>query len=381
MKENQGVFYYLIYSLRKTFFLLKLFVFSVLMFFIVSGFYSVDEGNIAIHLRFGEILGENEKGVVSPGGPYFALPYPLDEIVYLPTTIQEVSLEDAFWMGDPLGIDYNKLDPKINGYLLTGDKNIVHAWVSASFQIRADQKTQSIVNPILFYKNIGNIENAKKFVLKIVENALVTFVSSQTIDDFYSGNIDYEMLKNLVQDHLDILNSGISLLKVSIQKRSVPSFLLDDFKAVNRAESEKAQAIEIAEKERADKLNQLAGSFYNEIIKSIYLFVEKEGMHAKTDQKNSLFNNLFENIVLGGEVSQILEGARTYRNQTLNELKTFHDRLEKLKEAYEENPSLFKERHFQQVLETIFTKDSKKILYSSELGKELFIDLSAKTMF
>lgn len=72
-------------------------------------------------------------------------------------------------------------------------------------------------------------------------------------------------------------------------------------------------------------------------------------MSAPLDKKTSSLNKLFENITLGCEVSQILEGARTYHNHTLDELKRFHNRIEKLEDSYKENPSLFKERHFQKI--------------------------------
>lgn len=68
------------------------------LIFLFSNIYWVEEGQVAIHTRFGRILEKGNHCTVMPRGPYFALPYPIDRIIRIPTGIGKVAVDKAFWV-------------------------------------------------------------------------------------------------------------------------------------------------------------------------------------------------------------------------------------------------------------------------------------------
>jgi len=171
-------------ALRVMFFILKLVMIAVVVAFIFSGCYSVESQNVAVRLLFGRIVGETPKQqVIEAGGPYFAAPYPIMQVVMVPITNRTVNIDKAFWLEVPAGGAgrtvaeqagrAGPLDPEKDGSLLTADANIVHARWAMNYRV---------TNPVQFIRRVGDPGSPQK--LAAAGDKLVEVVAA------YDGEFD-----------------------------------------------------------------------------------------------------------------------------------------------------------------------------------------------
>lgn len=117
----------LIRLLRYSFAMLSLAIAVLLIWYIIfAGYFTVNPQERAIVLRFGKIVDEFKEGW------HWVYPYPISKVVKIPFTKQTLKTR-VFWhktdakafMNDeaPQG---GPLNPAVEGYLLTGDANIIH---------------------------------------------------------------------------------------------------------------------------------------------------------------------------------------------------------------------------------------------------------------
>ncbi len=284
---------------------------------VLSGTYWVDEGTVAVHLRFGEIIGRGNNGVIKPGGPYPAFPEPVDRIVIVPTALQRISLEDGFWCGRG---SRDGLRPGEDGSLLTGDLNIVHGRWQVMFRIPPEGD-----GAIRFVRSLGDMNRASLLVKSAAERAVVSVVGRTGVDDFTRGNIDEREMTILAQRFLDDLDCGLEILDMS---RSAPPQYpfqaMDAFMAVNEAESAKLKAIENAWKERENMLNRVAGILHRELTEAIEVY-DGEGLSVKKE-----IDALLDDDRLGGDASVLMQDARLYRTEVVEKIRGRSELFSKL---------------------------------------------------
>lgn len=352
-------------SLKSTFGILKYVMLTLLAAFCLSGLYFVEEGTVAVHTRFGNIINGQESGVIEPGGPYFAFPSPIDEVIRIPTTLQEINLQKVFWTHND--------EP-----LLTGDKNIVHAKWSATFRVQHDAAGgQNHAAPLLFVKNTGTMKNGRIVVENVLEQAVVQIVAQSRVEDFYQGKIKTGAVRCLAQQALDRLRSGITLTSVALRDRTVPQEVSGDFQAVNRAESEKASKIESAQQMRAKTMNRVAGSGYPILLDTLkdYERAKKAGDDKAIRDIETTINDLLLGDEVGGKVAAAIQDARTYHTRTVQTLRGAAGRFQEMLALYNENPDLFKHRQTQDGLERIFRGDIKSYYLPPGDDKTLYLEI------
>ena len=124
MKKKKTLFADILGTLTKYFIIL---VVVVVICIALSGLKIVDSGNVAVILRFGEIVGDSYEEQVHEPGLLFSFPYIIDEVVIVPTgSVIEQSITTHFTDRD------TTLSTADGGYVITGDQSI--AVISASVQ-------------------------------------------------------------------------------------------------------------------------------------------------------------------------------------------------------------------------------------------------------
>jgi membrane protease subunit HflK len=107
-------------------------VFAVILM-ALSGIYRVQGNEAAVVLRFGKLVGNTPEKQIKKPGLHFALPFFVDDIIKIPVhTIHERDIATHFGTGNG-SIDK---DVERNGYLLTGDNNVVLINVKIKYQIK-----------------------------------------------------------------------------------------------------------------------------------------------------------------------------------------------------------------------------------------------------
>lgn len=374
-------------ALKSTFRVLKYVMVLMLCAFALSGLYFVEEGSIAIHTRLGRIAGEPGHEIVEPGGPYFALPSPLDEIRIVPTRMQELAIHNSFWFRESetdakLSLEKQKvvqaLAPEVHGSLLTGDKNIVHARWAVSFRVsRRNEKGGIQENALLFFRNVGSMERAGILLAAAMERAIIHIVGRTGVNAFYKGDIDTGAIQRLAQRELDELQTGLSITAVSLQDRTVPLATLHAFQAAGQAESEKARQIEKAGQERAQILNRAAGAGHEKLLAALDAYERtRAGGDAKAvNAAESAIDDLMLSNEVGGAVSSIIRSAMTSRTQTVEFVRGASQRFEAMLALHNENPHLYRSRQLQDTIQRIFEGRVESFHLPQQDAKTLYLEV------
>ncbi len=123
------------------------FLIGVIIIWILSGFYQVGAGEVGVVERLGQYLtlpsGQPE---LAEPGLHYHLPWPIDRIHIIPLNHEHL-LEVADFDAPPTtyaslkkkymrqGIPRREVDAIFDPYLITGDKNILHAKISVQYEI------------------------------------------------------------------------------------------------------------------------------------------------------------------------------------------------------------------------------------------------------
>lgn len=377
-------------ALKSTFRVLKYVMGLMLCAFALSGLYFVEEGTVALHTRLGRIAGGSGQEIVVPGGPYFALPSPLDEIRIIPTTIQEVVLHNSFWFRESEAdanlslekrVSIQSLAPEIHGSLLTGDKNIVHARWAASFRLSRQNASSDIqANALRFFHNVGSMERARIILAAALERAVIRVIGRTGVNDFYKGDIDTGAIRQLVQTEMDELQTGLAVTAVSLKERTVPLATLPEFQAAGQAESEKARQIEEAGQERARILNRAAGGGHDKLLTALDAYEHtRAGGDAKAVQiAEAAIDDLLLGDEAGGAVSSLIRSAMTSRTQTVEFVRSAAQRFEAMLALHNENPSLYRSRQLQDTIQRIFESDVQSFHLPQQDAKTLYLEVDGK---
>lgn len=362
----------LAYALRAGFGILRVLAAVLGIAFFVSNIYWVPEGSVALQSRLGMLLGEKYGNAVRrPGGPYFACPYPIDRVTKYPTSLREVAVENAFWLegdesdlGDGSMVRGESLRPGVHGSLITGDKNLVQGTWIVRFQLGSSGRGRGADRDIVsFARTVGTIGAANELVRVLAEEAIVTVVAGTKVADFVAGRIDHERVSGLIQAKLDSLGAGLRVTGVSASTYLPPYSLADDFQAVTRAESEKALQIEKAVRYRISTLSEVAGEQWELLLEHLnaYELTRSDGDPQARRRSLKRAEELVLSGMLGGQVAQQLDRARTDKTRTIERARAAALRFDELLPAYRRDPLVLKEQLRQEALAQLYADPTSRV--------------------
>jgi len=383
-------------ALSVTFFVLKIAMVVLILVYAGSQVFNVEEQQVAVKLRFGKIVNAQQgtsAAIIEAGGPHFAFPYPIDNVVKVPINQQTVELNRAFWYQlterdigktpDELAASKTgPLNPELDGSLITGDANIVHAKWAIQYQIS---------NPVAFIEHIAEpsrdpgavTDAAGRLVRLATEQAVVTVVAQQTADDVLRGAVNTTAVRKQAQDTLDILNSGIQVLDVTVSDPTMPFAVRAAYQAAINAENQKSQAINAAEQERSRILGEAAGEAYQPLLDLIGSYellsrgsaADRELLDDSQRQIDAVFRELeivapapndpdrMVAVDVGGEAAAVINQARTYRTRLVAQLKGQARTFESLLPEYQQNPRIVINRLWQDARELVLSNEDAESFY------------------
>jgi membrane protease subunit HflK len=165
---------------------------------------------MAVKLRFGRPVGVGREQLLQPG-LHWKLPYPIDEVVYIPVGETHTLTSTAGWYAvtpeeeasgqTPMPLPY--LRPGVDGYTLASDGNIIHVRATMSYRISAN-------DPLSYAFNFAQVTNLLQDVL---DNALAYASARFNADDaLYRDKLAFqELILARVNALADQLRLGISL--------------------------------------------------------------------------------------------------------------------------------------------------------------------------
>lgn len=362
-------------ALRVSFVALKAAMLLIVLAFLASGLFKVNEQQRALKSRFGRIVGEPGRQVLEPGGPYFAWPYPIEQVVRIPTSPQQLNLNTSFWYeSEPGSLGQTRaqrrgragpLNPEKDGSLLTGDANLIHARWSVTYMVREDRCVDYVTH-------VKDAQAAQRLVKAAVEGGVVRAAAQWPADDLMQAQ-HMEEAKRYAQHALDAVHSGMEITTLSLREADYPLDVGAVVQAVLDAESEKAKLIEEAQQQSNQILGRAAGEAYEPLLALIQQY-ELAVDHPKQDgaapRLLSQIDHAFaqraidhggESVPIGGEVATLLNEARTYRTSIVTRVRSEAQYFNSLLPEYRKNPSIVMNRLWEDAREQIFLGDVETI--------------------
>ncbi|MEM8737959.1 MAG: SPFH domain-containing protein [Planctomycetota bacterium] len=398
-------------ALRLSFGLLRLVMIVLIVGYLFSGFYQVGQQESAVVTRFGKIVEDREGNTAKERGLHFGWPYPIDQVVKVPTNDRSLSLNRAFVYegeGTP-----GPLNPERDGSLITGDVNLVHA----RFQV-----LYAITDPEDFLRNIGDpagvteievevstgaetervvIERtglmaAQELVRNFAEQGIVHAVGSVTADEVLAGRFSGGQAQRLAQEKLDELAVGITIRNISFDTGAaeMPLAVRDAYGLVSQAEAQKSTVINEAESERTQLLGEAGGKAALPVAGNdgplVRLVKEYElattlGDTARLAELDTRLRAVFRGLAvptdagtvdIGGETATVINTALIAKSQISERIKTEAETVLELREAFARDPQLFKERRWQYVAREVFGEDSGIELMYVPSGQRLLLEMN-----
>ena len=216
-------------------------VFAILLiFWIATGFYKVEEAERGVVLRFGQHVETTQRGL------HWHLPVPIEHV-------EKVDVTKVYTI-------------PINSTMLTQDENIVDIIGTVQYQIDNAEK-------YLF-----NVRHPEISLTQVTESALRQSIGRSKMDYVITegrGEIALQV-KGLIQDIVNNYQTGLNIFKVNIQNAKPPEAVKDAFDDVTQAREDEerfkneaeAYRNEVLPKSRgaAARLREEAEAYKNEVI-------------------------------------------------------------------------------------------------------------------
>ena len=384
-------------ALRISFIILKVIMIVLIVAFLASGFETVGSEEQALVLRFGKIRGVGEKRLLGPG-PHWILPYPIDEIVKIPVKTQVNLPIDSFWYfqtqseilsGQQRPVPPNQaLEPLRDGYCITrGEKRIETASANGpgsrgGVNTGSDgsdynivhtkwQLTYQIDDPERFFRNIhvedfkpGDIyfdvitKSITPLLKDMFEDSVVTAMVNYTIDEAISSRDRMPIhVKRLLQEKLDIIESGIKVVSVQLTRSECPRQVKDAFEASTMASQKSETAITNARTYAENTLNEAGGPVAFALLKG------KKSVSEFSEQEQELLWSQ-----LAGTAREKIAEARSYRARVVETAKANADYLERLLPEYRQRPELVIQKIYLDTIEKILINANEKFVIQTAKG-------------
>ncbi|MEO1304762.1 MAG: protease modulator HflK [Pseudomonadota bacterium] len=219
---------------------------GLICIYAVSGFTIIDANQVGVVMRFGEITRSNDQPIVHEPGILFALPKPVDRVYKIEVDRVETmvlnELAPPSWSGSDLEnadgqIDdspiittlFNRLDasidPEAHGYVLTGDRNILHMQITARYRVS---------DPVRHAFYVSNSEDTLRSAL--LESSIKSAGSSK-LDGLLGAGRDLfaRMVLEDAQFRLNQVDVGLEIVSIELENLSPPEQVSDSFDAVQSA--------------------------------------------------------------------------------------------------------------------------------------------------
>ena len=251
-------------ALRSSFVIVKIAMVALVFVILGAGFFTVGPQEKAVILRFGKPLGEDQKMLLG-AGLHWSLPYPIDEVVRIPITENQTVKSTVGWYlttpemeaagtEPPAGASLN---PQIDGYVVTADRNIIHTRATVSYNI--DNPRTAIFNFASGTNHQFNLAGISNAVQNAANNALIVTAARFNVDDILTRDrAGFETaVRRRIVELAEREQLGLAVDKIQVQVESAPPRQLKDvFAQVTTARQNRVKLLEEAKGEEYRIMSQ-----------------------------------------------------------------------------------------------------------------------------
>ncbi len=282
----------------------------VVIGWLATGIYRVQEGEQGVVLRFGEFTE------TTPPGLQYHLPWPIETA--LTPAVERINRIDV-GLRDSTGRRGGVQDVPEESLMLTGDENIVDIDFAVFWKISNEPGG---AGNFLF-----NISNPEATVKSVAESAMRQVVGEKNLEPTLTDRAATEQaVFALIQETLNNYSAGIEITQVQLLAVDPPSAVIDAFRDVQAAEQDR------------ERVQNEARAYANRVVPEAR-----------------------------GEAARVLEAANAYRERTVAEARGEADRFVKVFEEYRLAPDVTRQRLFLETMERVLG-DMDKVIIDSDIG-------------
>jgi regulator of protease activity HflC (stomatin/prohibitin superfamily) len=182
-------------------------------------------------------------------------------------------------------------------------------------------------------------------------------------------------VRTLAQAALDQIESGIVIEEVALRDITPPLSIRNSFAQVQSAQSDAEQKREQADRQRRERLSQVAGQAADLILRQIDEYeqaIELEDPDA--DAILARIDRLLQGeaveidgeryvAMISGEATNLINGARRYRTEIESQYRSFAQTFAAKLEQYRTNPGLLITREWTEALTQFFARPEVEITF------------------
>lgn len=377
-------------ALNLTFRILQFGMAVLFVVFALSGFQTIKESESGIRLLFGRVADDN-----LPSGFRFSYPYPLGELIKVPTGTTTLDLDLAFWpaltadqrnmtIQQLATIGKTSLKPGVDGSLITGDQNIAHTKWRIVYR-RAD--------PRLYANNVYT-EDEDLIVMAAAMRGVVQAVAQVRIDDLLKQSSGDEgsvaaRARAIAQGALDRSKTGIEISQLTLETNAAPLNLYSDFSGVQTAVQKSGEKLSKAQTEAGNTLNAVAGPAHPYLIDQIGRFERASALNDKAardaalaaidallDGREVQIDGRAVGPIVSGNVTSIINDARQYKTSVVSraraQLAIFNAKLEQ----FRSNPRVMVQRDWADALTAFLSRENVEVFVNPPLVRTMELVLS-----
>jgi membrane protease subunit HflK len=228
--------------------------FIIIWYFTFGGYFTVNPQENIIVEHFGKV------GNLYKEGWHWTFPYPVSTITRIPISKQTITLATYWHNADVKAIKNeapagnNSLVPGKDGYLLTGDANIIHTEWELIYSITDPMKyflkclcpsdpvrpDEMLVNPETG-KIIGT-RGPRTLIQSLLEDEVIKITATQKVDSaLYKKSFDYmDSVKRALEKSIEKWDIGVKVENVNLKSKTAPLNTVPAFQEVIEAEQQSA---------------------------------------------------------------------------------------------------------------------------------------------
>ncbi|WP_347987354.1 FtsH protease activity modulator HflK [Methylomonas sp. AM2-LC] len=293
----------------------SLLVGALILVWLGSGCYIVDQGNRGVVTRFGAYSETTQPGL------NWHLPLPIESVKIVNVEQQrfiEVGYRDTGRFAKAATIPQESL-------MLTRDENIINVRLAVQYQIN---------NAKDYFFNVKDSEGTLKQLTESVERAVIGKSDMDYVLTEGRSEIVAE-IKRDIQSTMDAYHAGITIASVNLQDAQPPEEVQGSFEDAIRAREDKQRLINEAE------------AYSNEIIPKAR-----------------------------GASARLLQEADAYQMEKIAKATGETERFEQLLVEYEKNPAITRKRLYLEAKERLYSGANKIMLESERNAPQFYMPLA-----
>ena len=293
---------------------LSIFIIIALLIWLALGFYRVEPNEQGVELLFGRW----NQTTTEPGLHYF-FPTPIGKV--LTPKVEDVrKINVGYRSSSELGFNSGGAERNVleESLMLTGDQNIVDVHFTVLYKIKDAGK-------FLF-----KLRNPETSVKDMSESVMREVVGQRELEFLLTGGRQEveQVVRNDLQDVLDVYESGILVQSIQLQSVNPPSLVIDAFDEVQRARQDK------------EKLVNEANSYLNKIVPNAR-----------------------------GDAAKLVQEANAYKEQVIKQAEGVAQNFIDVYNSYKDTKYVTRQRIYLETLTEVLEGPNKIILDSTGEGQ------------